>query len=148
MTFRTDHAAGAAFMLLGLAVLVLGSDLPMGRLSMPGAGFVPKLVAVLTILLGGLIVIGGRASPPFSSLDWSDSRHAWTIVLTTAIGVTLYTVIGFVITMGLLLLALLVVAERRNVVRATVFSLVVVILVFGLFDKLLKAPLPSGPLGF
>lgn len=135
-------------MLLGLAVLALGSDLPMGRLSMPGAGFVPKLVAVLTILLGGLIVIGGRASPPFSSLDWSDSRHAWTIVLTTAIGVTLYTVIGFVITMGLLLLALLVVAERRNVVRATVFSLVVVILVFGLFDKLLKAPLPSGPLGF
>lgn len=135
-------------MLLGLAVLVLGSDLPMGRLSMPGAGFVPKLVAVLTILLGGLIVIGGRASPPFSSLDWSDSRHAWTIVLATTIGVTLYTVIGFVITMGLLLLALLVVAERRNVVRATVFSLVVVILVFGLFDRLLKAPLPSGPLGF
>ena len=39
MTFRTDHAAGLAFVLFGITVLLLSGDLPSGRLAMPGAGF-------------------------------------------------------------------------------------------------------------
>ena len=148
MTFRTDHAAGLAFVLFGITVLLLSGDLPAGRLAMPGAGFLPKVVASLMIFLGTLILVRGGGSPRFASLDWSDLRHAVLIVVITSIGIALYTQLGFVLTMGFLLLALLIVAERRNVVRAVVFSLVVVIVAFGLFDRLLNAPLPKGPFGF
>jgi len=148
MTFRTDHAAGLAFVLFGITVLLLRGDLPSGRLAMPGAGFLPKVVASLMIFLGVLVLVRGGDSPRFASIDWSDLRHALLIVVITSIGIALYVQIGFVLTMGFLLLALLIVAERRNAVRAIVFSLVVVIVAFGLFDRLLNAPLPKGPLGF
>ena len=148
MTFRTDHAAGLAFVLFGITVLLLSGDLPSGRLAMPGAGFLPKVVASLMIFLGVLVLVRGGDSPRFASIDWSDLRHALLIVVITSIGIALYVQIGFVLTMGFLLLALLIVAERRNAVRAIVFSLVVVIVAFGLFDRLLNAPLPKGPFGF
>ena len=148
MTFRTDHAAGLAFVLFGITVLLLSGDLPSGHLAMPGAGFLPKVVASLMIFLGVLVLVRGGDSPRFASIDWSDLRHALLIVVITSIGIALYVQIGFVLTMGFLLLALLIVAERRNAVRAIVFSLVVVIVAFGLFDRLLNAPLPKGPFGF
>lgn len=148
MAFRTDHAAGAAFVLLGVFVLALSGDLPSGDLSMPGAGFMPKIIAVVMILLGCTIALRGRESPRFTSLDWSDLKHAALIVVLTSVAVALYTTLGFIITMTALLMSLLVVAERRNPVRAAVFSIVVVVTAFTLFDRFLEAPLPSGPLGF
>lgn len=148
MAFWTDHAAGAAFVLLGVFVLALSGDLPSGDLSMPGAGFMPKIIAVVMILLGCTIALRGRESPRFTSLDWSDLKHAALIVVLTSVAVALYTTLGFIITMTALLMSLLVVAERRNPVRAAVFSIVVVVTAFTLFDRFLEAPLPSGPLGF
>jgi hypothetical protein len=83
-----------------------------------------------------------------AELDWSDLAHAGPVVVITALATTLYTRLGFVITMVLLLSVLLVLVERRPVLRAAGFSVVAALLAFGLFGKLLKAPLPSGPLGF
>jgi hypothetical protein len=148
MAFRTDHVAGAAFVLLGLFVLALSGDLPTGDLSMPGAGFLPKIIAVVTIGLGLFVIATGRESPRFASIDWSDLKHAGLIVVLTSIAVALYTTLGFIITMTALLIALLVIAERRNPIRAAAFSVVVVVMAFIVFDRFLEAPLPSGPLGF
>ena len=52
MILRADHVAGAAFVVFGIAVIALSGDLPTGQLSMPGSGFMPKIVAVLTIFFG------------------------------------------------------------------------------------------------
>ena len=52
MTLRADHVAGAFFIGLGLLVIALSGDLPTGTLSLPGSGFLPKIVAVLTIFFG------------------------------------------------------------------------------------------------
>ena len=46
MTLRADHVAGVFFIGLGLLVIALSGDLPTGSLSMPGSGFLPKIVAV------------------------------------------------------------------------------------------------------
>ena len=43
MTLRSDHVAGAAFVVFGIVVFALSGDLPFGRLSAPGAGMMPKL---------------------------------------------------------------------------------------------------------
>ena len=63
MTLRADHVAGGFFVLFGLLVIALSGDLPVGQLSMPGSGFLPMIVAVLTIVFGlALIVRAGAYS--------------------------------------------------------------------------------------
>jgi len=149
MTLRSDHVAGAAFAAFGVLIIASSSDLPFGRLSLPGAGFLPKIVAGLMILFGVLLVLrAGRESVPLSDIDWSDLRHAAPVIAITAAGTTLYTWLGFITTMVATMIALLVLVERRNPVRSGLYSLVVVLLAFGLFRTFLRAPLPLGPLGF
>ena len=52
MTLRADHVAGTFFVCVGLLIIALSGDLPTGTLSLPGSGFMPKIVAVLTIFFG------------------------------------------------------------------------------------------------
>ena len=148
MILRSDHVAGVAFAAFGLLIVGLSGDLPMGRLAMPGAGFLPKLVAGLMILFGVLLVLrASQESAPVADIDWSDLQHAAPVIAITSAGIALYTRAGFIITMVAMMVALLLV-ERRNIVRAGLYSLVVVLLAFGLFHTFLRAPLPLGPLGF
>lgn len=148
MNLRADHVSGAAFTGFGILVLVLSGDLPVGRLSMPGAGFLPMLVAGLMIVLGVALFLRAKESAPFATIGWDDLKHAAPVLAITAVATVLYTRLGFILTMVLLLLGLLVLIERRNVVRAALYSVLVATLAFGLFDKVLRAPLPLGPFGF
>jgi hypothetical protein len=145
---RADHIAGGLFVALGLLVFALSGDLPFGQLSMPGSGFVPLLVAVLMIVFGAAILLRAREGDPLKNLPWDDLRHAGPVVLIAAAAIAAYTWLGFVLTMTLMMFALLVLIERRNVFRAGLYSVAVVLLAYGVFATFLKAPLPIGPLGF
>ena len=147
MTLRTDHIAGAVFVVFGLLVLALSGDLPFGTLSFPGAGMMPKLVAALLIVFGLIIVVRARESAPLASLPWGDVSHAVRIVVITAVAIALYQPLGFVVTMALLLFALIFGAERRRALPAAAFTIGAVALVYLLFDVLLKTPLPRGVFG-
>ncbi|MBV8419355.1 MAG: hypothetical protein JOZ26_05030, partial [Hyphomicrobiales bacterium] len=57
MILRSDHIAGGVFVAFGLLVFALSGDLPVGTLSFPGAGMMPKLVAGLVILFGLLLIL-------------------------------------------------------------------------------------------
>ena len=149
MILRSDHVAGAAFAGFGLLIVALSGDLRFGRLSMPGAGFLPNLVAGLMILFGLLLVLrASRESAPLADITWSDLSHAAPVIAITAAGIGLYTWLGFITTMVAMMVALLVLVERRNILRAGLYSLVVVLLAFGLFHTFLRAPLPLGPFRF
>jgi hypothetical protein len=148
MIIRIDHVAGAFFIAFGLAVIGFSGDLPVGELSMPGAGFLPMLVAVLTILFGAVLMLRARESAAFASIDWSDLRHAGPVVLITAAATALYTVIGFILTMLLMMLGLIILVERRSVIRAAIYSLAVVVVTYGVFVYAIKAPLPGGLVEF
>jgi hypothetical protein len=146
MKLRADHVAGAAFVGFGLLILVMSGDLPFGNLSMPGAGFMPNLIAWLLIGLGVLLVVRAQESAPLSDIGWNDFVHALTVIVITAACVYFYEILGFIITMFVMMFALLMLVERRNPVPAALYSLVVVLLAFNLFDSILKAKLPAGPL--
>ena len=148
MVLRADHVAGAAFILLGAAIFLLSGDLPFGGLSMPGSGFMPSLVASLLVLFGVLLCARAAESQPLADIDWSDAKHAGLVVVITALAIVAYTRLGFIIAMMLMLFALLAVIERRNLVKAALYSLAATLIAYTLFDKFLKAPLPTGPLGF
>jgi putative tricarboxylic transport membrane protein len=148
LIIRTDHVAGSVFVALGIVVLALSGDLPVGTLSFPGAGMMPKLVAGLMILFGLLLVGRAGESAPLASLAWGDLPHAARVVAITAVAIALYQPLGFVITMALLLFTLTFGAERRPVLAAAAFSAGVVALTYLLFAVVLKTPLESGVLGF
>src|SRR5438874_7967054 len=114
MTLRTDHIAGGVFVAFGLLILALSTDLPVGSLSFPGAGMMPKLVAGLLVLFGLLLVARARESAPLATLTWQDLPHAVRVMAITAAAIALYQWLGFLITMALLLFVLIAGAERRN----------------------------------
>jgi putative tricarboxylic transport membrane protein len=148
VTLKADHVAGGAFIAFGILVFALSGDLPFGTMSGPGAGMMPKLMAGLMIVFAAATIIGGAESPPFSEIDWSDRGHAILLVGITAVAVSLYQTLGFLITMALLVFALLIVVERRPLINAALYSVGLTLFAYWLFAKALKAPLPRGLIWF
>src|ERR1043165_5699952 len=110
---RRDHVAGGAFIVAALLVFALSGDLPFGTLASPGAGMMPKLVLGLLIAFGAIILMRAGESPPLAGVKWGDFRHAATVVAVSAVAIALYTTIGFVLSVTLLLFVLLFFIERR-----------------------------------
>jgi len=129
-------------------VLALSGDLPFGRLSAPGAGMMPKLLLALMIVFGIALLLGAAASKPFAEIEWSDRTHALLLVAITGVAVTLYTTLGFILTMSLLVFTLLTVVERKPVLHAAAYSIGLTAMAWWVFGKALKAPLERGILGF
>lgn len=148
MTLRSDHVAGGFFVAFGILVISLSGDLPVGDLSMPGAGFLPKILALLTILFGCTLAARASESKAFAALEWSNIRHAGMVVAITAIAIAVYDWLGFLTTMVLLMFALLIIIERRDVMRAATYSLGIVLVTYVTFEYVLKTPLNTGPFGF
>ena len=146
MKLRADHVAGGAFVVFGGAVIALSGDLPTGRLSMPGSGFLPMILAVLMIVFGLALLFRANAeSTPLSEVSWSDGKHALMVIAITAAAIALYTKLGFIITMVLMMASLLIVIERKNPLRAAAYSISVVMVAYVCFAFLLKSPLPLSP---
>ena len=148
VTLRADHAAGAFFVAFGLVVIAISGDLPFGNLSLPGSGFMPKIVAALTILFGIVLVLRAGESKPFATLSWHDAKHAALVVVITAITIALFEPLGFVTSNVLMMFALLTVIERRRLLPAAIYSVGVVVVTYVTFVYVLKTPLETGPLGF
>ena len=148
MTLRADHVAGVVFVVFGLLVFALSGDLPTGQLSMPGSGFMPKIIATLTIILGLALIARANESGPFSVLSWSDRNHAAMVTVITAAAIALYTILGFIITMMLMMITLLIVIERRNPLYAGLYSIGIALVTYAAFEYLLKTPLPAGVFGY
>jgi hypothetical protein len=148
MILRRDHIAGGLFVVAAATVLAVSGDLPVGSMAMPGAGMMPKLVLGLMIAFGLILMARAGESPPVATVPWIDLPHAIQVVVLTAVAVALYTLLGFIITMSLLLFSLLVVVERRSFLPAAAFSVGVTVFAYFLFGTLLKSPLPHGLLGF
>ncbi len=108
----------------------------------------PKLAAGLMMLFAACIALAGGPGPRLSSIDWSDRWHALLLVVITAIGISFYQRLGFLLTMSLLVFALLVIVERRNALIAAAYSVALTLFAYWLFGKALKSPLERGVLWF
>src|SRR5262249_61349713 len=86
--------------------------------------------------------------PPFAELDWSDLTHAVLVTIVTAAVVALYTWLGFLLAMSLLMFVLLVPVERQNILYAAAYSVGVTVFAYLIFAVALKSPLPQGLIGW
>lgn len=144
MKLRRDTVAGAVFVAVSALLWWLSADLPVGSLAMPGAGMMPMIAIGLVALFGVVLLFRGAASPPITAEHWSDADHALRVIVATALAAFLYTRLGVLVTMTLLLFGLVGLVERRRLVAAALFSLGVAAVTWFVFGTLLKAPLPSG----
>lgn len=145
---KSDHIAGAFFIALGLVVLALSRDLPIGRLAAPGAGMMPVIVIVLMIVFGLVLVLRAGKSTPLAAIPWGDLKHALAVMLITAAAVYAYEWLGFIVDMCVLIVVLLVAVERRPVVPAVLFGVGLSLGTYFLFTIALKTPLKKGVLEF
>jgi hypothetical protein len=100
------------------------------------------------MLFAALVIAGARESVPLASIDWSDRGHAALVLAISAAAVIAYRPLGFLITMALLVFALLVVVERRDVLRAGAYAVAVTLFAYWLFGRALKSPLERGVFWF
>src|ERR1043165_8022666 len=145
---KADHIVGGVFIAFGILVFAISGELPFGTLSAPGAGMMPKLDTSLIMLFAALILFRAKESAPAATLDWSDRGHAALVLLITGIAVATYQWAGFLITMAALVFALLVVVERRSMLKAAAYSIGLTLFAYWLFGRALKSPLERGLLGF
>ena len=145
---RSDRVAGLILALVGtVGAAEAIRQLPFGTLSQPGPAYAPFLVSVLLIVLGLATAAGGRSSPSLSAIGWSELPHALRVIGGIAFAALAIERLGYRLTALALLLFYLGIAGRRPVgpTLAVAFGLA-----FGthyLFVRLLKVPLPAGPLG-
>jgi len=143
-----DRVSGSAFILLGLFVMWERRVLPLGTHGQPGPGYLPLLLAILLVILGGLLVLQGRGAAPLRTVVWSEAPHALAILACTAFATGLLERIGYRITMVRILGFLFGVMERLRPWQAAVLTLGFSLGTFWLFDSLLRVPLPRGGWGF
>lgn len=147
--FRVTIDRVSGVVLLGLVLVVLweSQSLPLGRLARPGPAFLPVLLASL---LGGLslaILARGGHSAAIGSLQWSEARHAAVVLATCVFAVVALELLGYRITMTVILACLLVAIERNRPVVAVSLAIGVPLASYWFFTRL-GVRLPTGPLGF
>lgn len=148
MTLRRDHVAAAVIFALGIAIFVIGHDLPFGTPASPGPGMLPKLVAVVMMALAVVLLAQAGGSPPLISLEWDDLPHGLTVLAIAVTAAALYTTLGFLVTIGLMLLVVMVAVERMPILTSAAITAVVVGGTYWTLSSLLKSPMPRGILGF
>lgn len=143
-----DRVSGSALVLLGLFVTWERRVLPLGTHTQPGPGYLPLLLAILLVILGGLLVARGGGAAHLRSVAWSEAPHALAILACTAFATGLLERIGYRITMVIILGFLFGVMERLRPWQAATLTLGLSFGTFWLFDSLLRVPLPRGGWGF
>ena len=147
---RADVTGGAALLALAALAWVAGRGLPLGALSQPGAGFFPRILALLLAGLSLVLLVRGLARPGAAFTEpWEDRSTRRRLLLMTG---TLVFYVAAVGTLGYLVTtaALFVVMVRWVGGRGWAHALAVAALgsagSWYLFGRLLRVNLPAGAL--
>ncbi len=143
-----DRASGIFFILLGLFVIWERRVLPLGTPAQPGPGYFPLLLALLLLIFGAILLIGGGRSAALRSLKWSEAGTAAAILGCCIFATLGMEVIGYRLTMIAILGFLFGIVERLKIWQTLTLTLFLSLGTFWLFDTFLRVPLPRGGLGF
>ncbi len=137
-----DFGAGAVFIAIGVAGIVLGSDLPMGTAGRMGAGYFPMLLSSLIILIG--LITGARGlsieGPP---IDRFHLRPLAFILGAIAISGYLLNWTGLLITTVIVTGLAALARPNANLGEAALLGLGIGLFAIGVFVYALNQPLPA-----
>jgi hypothetical protein len=150
------RAQAVAFgVLAALGAAVFGSSFGYGLFGEEGRvgpGLLPMVTGLLLFLLsaGQLATRLRRAAPTPAEPDGTEarrSRQLWTVVAALPVAVLLVPLLGFLPALGLMVLFVSAVVERRPPLVALLVAAVAVAAGYGVFSEFLNVPLPTGAVG-
>jgi putative tricarboxylic transport membrane protein len=144
----TDRLSGSFLVLLSLFVAIETRVLPLGSHKHPGPGYFPLLLAILIGILGLILIVQGKGTPPLRSINWEEAPHALAILVCTFVATFGIETLGYRITMILILGFLFGVMERIKLWQTGVLTLGLSLGTFWVFDTWMKVILPRGGWGF
>lgn len=143
-----DRISGIGLLIFAIFVAVETRVLPLGTHSNPGPGYLPVILASFLAILAAILIIQGKLSPPWKSIQWPEKVHAWVIIGGCFFTAFLIEPLGYRLTMSLFLGFLFGVLEKMKIGWALLLALTLSWGSFWVFDTLLMVPLPRGGLGF
>jgi len=143
-----DRVSGAFLVLLGLFVVWERRVLPLGTAGQPGPGYFPLILALLLVFFGVILIAQGKGSKPLRSISWGSVPHVAAIMGCAIFIALLLEVIGYRLTMLIVMGFLFGIMERNKWWLALILTLGFSLGTFWLFDTLLRVPLPRGQWGF
>jgi len=153
---KRDAMTAVCWIFMGLIIAIWSATFPFGEWKAPGPGFLPFSLGLILAFLGTILFFqaikrSNRDEPaPFVRLipkGDSFKRVALTIV-GMFLAAALLDMLGFILTVFLLLLFLTRTIEPPQWSVAVTYSLAAALGSYVLFQVLFKAPLPRGFLGF
>jgi putative tricarboxylic transport membrane protein len=155
VAFGVLTVLGAAVFGTSFGYGILGEE---GRV---GPGLLPMVTGLLLLVLCGgqlLVRLGrlrrvGEPRQPDSDVDVFGRtepqrvRQLWTVVVATPVAVLLVPLLGFLPALGLLVLFIAAVVERRPPLVALAIAAIAVAAGYGVFMEFLDVPLPTGAVG-
>jgi putative tricarboxylic transport membrane protein len=149
---KRDIASGVVLLFISILILLASLRLGLGPYRSPGPGFIPfwasLLLAFLSCLLLGRRLLRPKAAVSLGEL-WKDRSWAFTVIVVSVLivyGIVLPKLGYLLATFGLMLVLFSLGKMKTWAVIPS--SVLAVLLTYGLFDSLLKMPLPRGILGF
>jgi hypothetical protein len=148
---QVDFVVGVGFVLFGLVVFWAARDLAVRADSAPGPGLLPKALAIVFVVAGGLLAAKQFVRPSTGAAvragSAGNTRVLAVFVLMT-VTVVVFEPLGFILATTLLLAGLLFGVERKFTAVAAATVLLLPSALWALFAVLLGVRLPTGLLYF
>lgn len=148
---KSQLAASAVLVALGAFVVWEAWDWPYLTKDGPGPGFFPLWIGIALIGLSGALIVTqvmDVARGAAEKTKWSGSASAFAGWAALMVAAALLEPLGFVVTLLLLVVFIVVAIFRRSVAAALTVGVGSALGFWVIFVKLLRVQLPAGPWGF
>jgi Tripartite tricarboxylate transporter TctB family len=145
---RNDQLSGLMLLALALFVGWQNRSYPMGTLQEPGAGYTPLLIAGFLGIIGLLIALNGKSSPPLAAMSWPEAPRAMMILAACALATYALEHLGYRLSIAALLVFFLGVMERKSPLVVVLVAAGFAWLSYYFIATLLRVPLPLGSWGW
>ncbi len=150
---RKDYIGGGIFAILGVFIWALTFQFPVLEDGHPGPSLFPRVLGTLFIIFGLMVVFNGwrsrraPAEPPAENELPLNYFNPILVIILIAAFIILAHKLGFIIS-GAAILFLLMMKLRVPLLKTSIVSVVLACVVFFIFSKVLRVPLPIGLLGW
>jgi hypothetical protein len=148
---KSETVVALVFLLFGALVAILALQMPLGTFRMAGPGLFPLCLGLVLMALAGGLLVQLRLAPPKTKPPADKApaeplaRPRLLAFLGVLVGATLgLDVLGFILTIFLTMLSLLMILGSRRWLANLGLALVTALASHGLFVMWLKIPLPAG----
>ncbi|TSA46201.1 MAG: tripartite tricarboxylate transporter TctB family protein [Deltaproteobacteria bacterium] len=149
-----DYVGAGIFIALGILIFLTTFSFPILDGGHPGPSLFPRVLATFFIFFGGIVVLQGWRSTKVKTEESPEEEgpppnkfNPILVIILVAAFMALAPEVGFVIA-GTVLLAILMLKLRVSALKSVIVSILLAALIYTVFAKGLRVPLPIGYLGW